>query len=304
MTPTTRDPARSAVLHQLRQSPHGMFALLDMARDPRILDLVRAHAGDAVSLFEADYARLLDDVAPHLVQLAPENQRRTRLLESLLEEGWGNAWGVYLTSRTPASRLRAHLRQFLRVVTEEGDRLYFRFYDPRVLRGVLSACTAAETTRFLGPVDQMLVEDRDGTRPCVFTPEVPDSGGAEPPAAQSTDELFVLRPPHLAALGRAAEEIFIDRAVVHLQETFPDAATPLGQPGMRGVVERGLARARAASLLSERAVVGYLELWFRYGVEFDQADPAMRELLDDGGLTEHDKLTQLEDAARASRGGP
>ena len=44
---------------------------------------------------------------------------------------------------------------------EDGRELYFRFYDPRVLRIFLPTCNAAETATFFGPVGQFLVEAQD-----------------------------------------------------------------------------------------------------------------------------------------------
>jgi len=47
------------------------------------------------------------------------------------------------------------------VQTEDGRELYFRFYDPRVLRIFLPTCNAEEAATFFGPVRQFLVEAQD-----------------------------------------------------------------------------------------------------------------------------------------------
>lgn len=106
---------------------------------------------------------------------------------------------------------------------------------------------------------------------------------------------MILREAHLEAFARAAEETFIDRLVAHLQSSFPEASGRLGEAGVRATVIRGRERARTASLISERAVADYLELCFRHGLETN--DPRMRDILDDGSLTEIEKLAQLEEAA-------
>jgi hypothetical protein len=41
---------------------------------------------------------------------------------------------------------------------EDGRELYFRFYDPRVLRVFLPTCTLQQTAEFFGPVSSYLVE--------------------------------------------------------------------------------------------------------------------------------------------------
>ncbi len=55
----------------------------------------------------------------------------------------GGSTGAFLLSALRISRsLRKHFRTFLMVKSPEGDRLYFRYYDPRVLRVYLPTCNA------------------------------------------------------------------------------------------------------------------------------------------------------------------
>ena len=55
--------------------------------------------------------------------------------------------------------MRRHLRHFLEVQLPDGKQVYFRFYDPRVLRVFLPTCTADEINQFFGPIKQYLMED-------------------------------------------------------------------------------------------------------------------------------------------------
>jgi hypothetical protein len=48
----------------------------------------------------------------------------------------------------------------LRVETEDGQRLVFRYFDPRVLRVFLPVCTPAEKNDFFGPVYRFFIEGR------------------------------------------------------------------------------------------------------------------------------------------------
>ena len=43
--------------------------------------------------------------------------------------------------------------------TEEGQELYFRYYDPRVLRTYLPTCTPDELEQVFGPVLEYALED-------------------------------------------------------------------------------------------------------------------------------------------------
>ncbi|MCL4853900.1 MAG: DUF4123 domain-containing protein [Bryobacteraceae bacterium] len=156
---------KQAVLRVLRAQP-GLFAILDAARDPMLLGKVRAFGEEFDSLFEGPHAGALVDFAPYLCPLPPEG----RLLAELVDSGWGNAWGVFLTCDETFAALRRHLRRFLTVKTEDCEKLYFRFYDPRVLRIYLPTCNSAETRLFFGPIGSYLVEDRDPGRVIRFTP--------------------------------------------------------------------------------------------------------------------------------------
>jgi hypothetical protein len=68
---------------------------------------------------------------------------------------------VFLKLDDP-SNLRHHLRKFLRVQDEDGRRLFFRYYDPRVLRAYLPSCTSEELDTVFGPIGAYLAEAADG----------------------------------------------------------------------------------------------------------------------------------------------
>ncbi len=137
-----------------------VFALLDGARDPRIVPLVRRSKLDQRCLFRGALHPRLAAAAPYLVNLA----HGSRLTRDLLALGWGASWGVYLRSAAILQDLVRHFRQFLRAEDEAGGGYFFRFYDPRVLRVYLPTCTREELRRFFGPVERFSVEDEeDGT---------------------------------------------------------------------------------------------------------------------------------------------
>jgi Domain of unknown function (DUF4123) len=81
---------------------------------------------------------------------------------AVLENGWGNAWGVFFSSSAQLETLRKHFRMFLRVTDEAGRRLLFRFYDPRVLSIYLPTCNNEELTTIFGPIDRFVVEKGEG----------------------------------------------------------------------------------------------------------------------------------------------
>ena len=57
-----------------------------------------------------------------------------------------------------------HLRTFLKVYGPDLTPLYFRYYDPRVLRTYLPTCNEQEMRTVFGPVLRYIVEDEDHDR--------------------------------------------------------------------------------------------------------------------------------------------
>src|SRR5262249_20810778 len=94
------------------------------------------------------------EVAPYLIQLELE----TEFTRWVIDQGWGNHWGVFATSDADFRQMRSHLRTFLIVYDETGRPLRFRYYDPRVLRRYLPTCTAPELPPVFGPVTSFTVE--------------------------------------------------------------------------------------------------------------------------------------------------
>lgn len=159
------DSVRAALCEQTLQTlrrAKNLYAVLDAARDDRILTLLRESPNPTRSLLAGVRGDTLADVASYLVQLAPNDW----LLSALVHEGWGYAWGIYLDCPLPFDQVRRHLRHFLRVRAEgEKDFLYFRFYDPRVLSIFLPTCTPDQLREFHGPILRFWGEDAEVSPP-------------------------------------------------------------------------------------------------------------------------------------------
>lgn len=146
---------RGALEEPALGGPLRLYALLDGARDPRIVPRLEAADVEARCLLDGELHPSLAAAAPYLVALEPAGP----FLRALLADGWGDAWGVLLTSSARLDVLRRHFRRFLRVTDEQGQPLMFRYYDPRVLRVYLPTCTAEELALVFGPVSAYLIED-------------------------------------------------------------------------------------------------------------------------------------------------
>jgi len=140
--------------------PMRLYAILDAARDPEVLQSLLVHGEPYYSLYDGLEGEKLADVAPYLVELSPAST----LVAELVRVHWGKSWGVFLYCQADFKTMRRHLRRFLMVENDRGKNVYFRFYDPRVLRAFLPTCTPAECAEFFGPITMYLVEsDQSGT---------------------------------------------------------------------------------------------------------------------------------------------
>jgi pSer/pThr/pTyr-binding forkhead associated (FHA) protein len=151
------EAARSA-LGKLRQeaAKAPLFAILDAARDDRILEVLRQSVEPHQSLYEGIQGEPLATVAPYLTG---PFRKDSVLLDRLVMEGWGRRWGIYVTSREPFKEVRRHFRRFLMVELEEtGEPLYFRFYDPWVLKTFWPSATSQQAADLAKPLGAMFAE--------------------------------------------------------------------------------------------------------------------------------------------------
>lgn len=137
--------------------PDAVYAIVDGARDPHLRPMITSSGLPHACLFTGTLAPELAAAAPHLVELG----RRSSFTRDLLRLGWGKSFGIFLAAPASLETLRRHFRRFLRVADERGQTLYFRYYDPRVLRPYLPTCDAGELATVFGPVTRYMVEDAD-----------------------------------------------------------------------------------------------------------------------------------------------
>lgn len=147
-----------SVVDVLSSRAEPLFAVLDAARDPSIYPLLLTSGAQYMCLYTGKSASTLEAVAPYLVQLP----QRCELLRKIVDEGWGKSWGIFLTSGQAPETIWHELRRSLMVRLETTQKLvYFRFYDPRVLRTFLPIADAQQRREFGGTMSSFLMEDED-----------------------------------------------------------------------------------------------------------------------------------------------
>jgi len=136
------------------QTPQGVYAILDAARDDAVYQELVNSDIENICLYRGEKAIELATVAPYLINL----KREDPFTQWFLNAGWGKSWGIFVQSPASLNELRQHFRTFLMVYDEEGKPLYFRYYDPRVLRVYLPTCNESELKVVFGPVTRYVIE--------------------------------------------------------------------------------------------------------------------------------------------------
>lgn len=144
-------------VHLFAEEGTNVFAVLDGASVPNLLSSLYQNQPECVCLYAGELEPDMAEVAPYLIRL----HRNSEFTNWVIGQGWGRHWGIFAVSQADLRTLRSHFRKFLMVYDSDGKPLYFRYYDPRVLRVYLPTCNAEELKTVFGPVEYYLLEDEE-----------------------------------------------------------------------------------------------------------------------------------------------
>ena len=131
------------------------YAVLDGASIPDLLDHLYGDVRpDFACLYRGELEPDMAEVAPYLVLLKPGQP----FTDWLLTEGWGKHWGIFAISPADFKTTQKHFRTFLMVKDPDGSQIYFRYYDPRVLRIYLPTCNEEELEVLFGSLAGYICE--------------------------------------------------------------------------------------------------------------------------------------------------
>lgn len=140
------------------------YALLDAARESRGPYEAQQANLECQSLLAGELGDLLADVAPYLIEFRQRSSFKTWWFDQ-----WGNSIGLLVEAAVSLADLRRHFRTVLLVHDDQCKHYHFRFYDPRVLRVFLPACTPEELKQFFGPIVHFYCESAGGKELLVFS---------------------------------------------------------------------------------------------------------------------------------------
>ena len=158
---------QSLVKYLFSQPETNVYAVLDGASIEQLPQLLWEHEPENICLYRGELEPDMASVAPYLVKLEYEHP----FTKLICEKGWGNHWGIFAITPSEVNirDMRKHFRRFLMVYSPEDKLIYFRYYDPRVLRVYLPTCNSEEIKIVFGPVGSYITEDEDSSLLLRFT---------------------------------------------------------------------------------------------------------------------------------------
>lgn len=124
-----------------------LYGIIDAAQDERIYPLLKKKADIYLSLYNNDVNESLKSAGPVLFQF-----RQNDILSAwLIIHGQFNNWFILFASLgVTMIDMRRHFKRFAMVEAPNGKHMYFRYYDPRVLRNYLPSCNEEERKYIFG----------------------------------------------------------------------------------------------------------------------------------------------------------
>lgn len=134
-----------------------LYAIVDSARNDEVFKFLLTDDINYRSLFDGKMDIKLFGVSGFLV----ECKKVSTLLKWLTTEAWGTSCSIFLISKSSFIEVLKHFQKFIRVYLEGDDVVYFRYYDPRILRIYLPTCNNKEIRSFFGEIESFFVESEN-----------------------------------------------------------------------------------------------------------------------------------------------
>jgi hypothetical protein len=147
-----------------------VYAVLDGASVEQLPQMLWEHEPENICLYRGELEPDIAATAPYLVKLQYDHP----FTKLVCEKGWGNHWGIFAIAPAEVDirAMRQHFRRFLMVYNPDGKLVYFRYYDPRVLRVYLPTCNTEEIMLVFGSISSYVIEDEEPARLLRFSIDV------------------------------------------------------------------------------------------------------------------------------------
>ncbi|MBL3609576.1 DUF4123 domain-containing protein [Rhodovulum sulfidophilum] len=237
---TIPQPLEQAIWPDGETTGRKLFALLDA---PKFADLPLLLAGEGLPhrcLFRGDASQVWGGVAPWLVELT----RGSGLLRNLMTRSdrpqhlWDARPGIFICGDLDLEALWRHLRRFTQMPGPDGGRIFFRFWDPKILPLLLQGIDSDQQwLRAFGTVGEVpltfVTPQPAGTVLHRVSPELCG------PRSRTPDRL----PDAVVELLREQRwSEFQIRLCQQLHKQHPQAIEPLSEEELREFSNQGYAR--------------------------------------------------------------
>lgn len=157
LTGTAESAARRDVLEEILFADSDLFvyAVLDAAQSSDIPVTLEGFGCEYRCLFDGQVGDDLSTVAPYLVRLT----RYSDVWDWFFTEGFGKQWGIVIRTDMTLPRLKAHLKRFLRVELEDGEKIYFKFYRPEHFAAYIMSFERKQQNAIMSRLERVFCED-------------------------------------------------------------------------------------------------------------------------------------------------
>lgn len=132
-----------------------VYAVLDASQSSDIPVTLEGLNCEYRCLFDGQVGDDLSTVAPYLVRMT----RYSDVWDWFAAEGFGKRWGLMIRTDMSLPRLKTHLKKFLRVKLEDGEKVYFKFYRPEHFAAYVPTFPPEDQSRILSRVECAFCED-------------------------------------------------------------------------------------------------------------------------------------------------
>jgi hypothetical protein len=287
--PIQTTPPQWDRLLSIADSGISLMALMDACEEPEVQEKVPELGDRAQSLFQGPTQQKMSAIAPYLVQIDRP------VLQWIRNHLADRPWGYFLLPNTPhqLSSIRKHFRRFLLVDSPEGQELYFRFYDPRVIVGFLECCSIEERQLLMSPLKEILVPNSDGWLQLV----APNAEGSPSMAPLTTR--FQMTPKHFESLQKQQMDHFVDQTIQRWQANNPDSCAMLAAENhpLEQIIREAIDDAESYGVTGEADVELYLDCICLLGVHFNRNKQFawVHEILQQESIDGTGKIDQIHD---------
>jgi hypothetical protein len=258
--------AQAASVDHLRRFANGgyLYALLDGYEIPSLQEKIDEVGPEyAVSLFLGENESHYFEWPPYLMALTEAT------LDWLLQTAGKTSWGVFIFSKSGLETLRTHLRRFLILRLPDGERWFFRFYDPRLLQIYLESSHARELELFYGPVRAFGITQENSSDVLLLQFERENA-----PTSDSSRSVVIPQSRSQEQVCSPATEIppeFEESMLRYVKAAFPIRTQNMGDNAVREMISYGYRRAELYRFTRESDREQFVELSFLLGRDFDSS---------------------------------